>query len=193
VVLELAVIRAARIHQLRPLDELVGQVKKLGGDGSNRRKAGGTAQRATRATGPSAAPTVAEKPAGKGPTAHGDVWPRALAELEQTKKPLAIMLEKGACTREQSAVESGRARFIIELDSFSIQQAEKNRKLLEQALSKAHGAPCSVELRAGANSSGPAPKKEAEPKGEHIKKTIAMFNGRVVHTENQTDKESSDG
>ncbi len=195
VVLELAVIKAARIHQLRPLDELVGQVKKMGsgGAGGNRRKAGTTAQRTTRSAGPSPTPTVAESPPGQSASADGDVWTRALSELEQLNEPLAIMIQKGSCTLEQSAVGAGQARFIIELDSFGVQQAEQNRQLLEQALSKAHGGPCSVELRAGATSSGPPPKKEAEPKGEHIKKTIAMFNGRVVHTKNQTEEESRDG
>ncbi|MFW6158153.1 MAG: DNA polymerase III subunit gamma/tau [Planctomycetota bacterium] len=192
IVLELAVIKAAGIHQLRPLDELVGELegRGAGGRSSSGRRAGGSGrQRAQRPANSPKSATPTEEPA-----RTGDVWTDALAELARAKPPLATMLETGSCVPAEGAVPSGPARFIVELDPFGVQQAEQNKPLLEEALSKAHGATCTVELRAKANGRRrPSKRPAAQPKGEHIKKALAVFNGRVVHTQDQTGKEPSDG
>ncbi|MFO7900061.1 MAG: DNA polymerase III subunit gamma/tau [Planctomycetota bacterium] len=193
IVLELAVLKAAEIHQLRPLDELVSEVAGRGAggrSGSGRRAGGSGRQRAQR---PAKDPPKSATPPAE-PARTGDVWADALAELARAKPPLATMLKDGSCTPAEGAVPSGPARFIIELDPFGVQQAEQNKPLLEKALSKAHGSRCTVELRAAADGRRrPAKRPTAQPKGEHIKKALALFNGRVVHTQDQTGKEPSDG
>jgi len=182
VVLELALIKAAEVHNLRPLDEILAQLRGL--------ESGGSVPHGGGARKPRAPATPPPKPQAKPPAPRrtGDLWADALALLEQRKAPLATFMAGASFRPAAGPVVAGRAAYVIELDPVGVEQAKANRKLIESIVSEVSGSPCSVELRTSPplSQAAGAPRRkrgaDAEPKGEHVKKAMDLFNARVVAT-----------
>jgi len=169
VVLELAVVKAADAHQLRPLDEILSRLRLL--------QLGSVAGRSpVRTQGPSAEP--APSPASS-PKRTGDLWTDAVAVIEQQNPGLAAFVSSGTC---QPGPEDGT--HVVELGPVPLEHAERNKGLIEHAVSQVVGTPCSVQLRSITVDPQPAAKarrtRRAQPKGEHVKKLIDVFDARVV-------------
>ncbi len=183
VVLELALIKAAEVHELRPLDEILERLRALEPGGrtatAHSRPAAGTPE-------PQPKPATPARQAGHGPARTGNLWTDALAIIEQRKPPLAVFMAKASCRAADNPVTAGPARYIIELGPMEASHAKANKQLIESALSEVSGKQCLVELRNTSdaeNTPGPkAPPKRgpAEPKGGHIKKAMALFDARIV-------------
>ena len=184
VVLELALIKAAEVHNLRPLDEILAELRGLESGGSVP-QGGGTRKPQPPATSP---PKAEAKPSAPPPKRTGNLWADALALLEQRKAPLATFMAGASFRPAAGPVLAGRARYIIELDPIGVEQAKANQKLIESVVSEISGNACSVELHTSSVASQPAgapkpPRRiDAEPKGEHVRKAMDLFNARVVAT-----------
>ncbi len=203
IVLELALIKAADVHELRPLDEVLARLRSLeaggargGGAGGSRPDAPATRRAAdapnasaTARTGKSPqAASQAERPeeAGPRPAATGDLWTDALALIERAKPPLAHFL--GEATLRPSGEPGADGSYILELDRVAFEQAKANLELIQSAIGEITGKVCRVELRTpAAESTGTAPQPAsqpaaAQPKGEHVKKAMGIFGARVIAT-----------
>ncbi|MFH1731612.1 MAG: DNA polymerase III subunit gamma/tau, partial [Planctomycetota bacterium] len=184
IVLELALIKAAGIHELRPLDEILSRLRalELGGRGGGGRTPAPPPKAETRRSKP-AAPPVEAAPAPPPPT--GDLWADAAAIVEQKNHGLAAFMADGVFRAADGPVEAGEAKFIIELDPIAAGPLEKNKGLIEKALSKVSGKKCLIELRSGSGAAGAKKRSDSarqEPKGAHVKKAMGLFNARVVAT-----------
>jgi len=183
VVLELALIKAADVHELRSLDEILARLRAL--------------QSGTGGGSPPAAPTPKKeaKPAGKvsPPPRTGDLWADALAVIEQERTSLAAFMAGATFRPAGEPVGAGPARFVIELDPVAAGQARAHKDLIEGALSEVKGGKCVIELRtisAGSKPGRPsaaAGDAEPEPKGAHVKKAMGLFDARIVATNENTD------
>jgi len=188
VVLELALIKAAEVHQLRPLDEILSRLRALQSGG--RPAAGAGANPAGRPAPPAAAPTPASEAPTPPPAAPlaptGNLWTDALAVIEREKAPLATFLGDAALRTED--IPGGGAGYVVELDPVGMEQAESNRELIERALSRVSGTDCRVQFRAAAArpaagaAPAPRPGRAAKPKGEHVRKAIDLLNAKIVAT-----------
>jgi len=184
IVLELALIKAADIHELRPLDEILSRLRalELGGRGGGGRTPAPPPKTETRRPKP-AAPPVEAAPAPPPPT--GDLWADATAVIEQENHGLAAFMSDGVFRAADEPVEAGEAKFIVELDPIAAGPLEKNKGLIEKALSKVSGKKCLIEFRSGSGAAGAKKKSGSarqEPKGAHVKKAMGLFNARVVAT-----------
>ncbi len=184
VVLELALIKAAEVHKLRSLDEILAQLRGLESGGSVP-QGGGARKPRPPATSP---PKAEAKPPAPPPKRTGNLWADALALLEQRKAPLATFMAGASFRPAAGPVLAGRATYIIELDPIGVEQAKANQKLIESVVSEVSGNACSVELHTSSVASQPAgapkpPRRiDAQPKGKHVKKAMDLFNARVVAT-----------
>ena len=182
VVLELALIKAADVHELRSLDEILARLRALQ-PGSG----GGTPSAPT--------PRKETKLAGKAspPPRTGDLWADALAIIEREKTSLAAFMAKAKFTPAGEPVGSGPATYVIELDPVVAGQARANKDLIEGALSEVNGRKCVIELRTISASTKPGGSNAAagdaapEPKGAHVKKAMGLFDARIVATNENSD------
>ena len=182
VVLELALIKAADVHELRSLDEILARLRAL------QPGSGG---------GPPAAspPKKQAKPAARAaaPAHTGDLWTDALAIIEREKTSLAAFMAEAKFTPAGEPVGSGPATYVIELDPVVAGQARANKDLIEGALSEVNGRKCVIELRTISASTKPGGSNAAagdaapEPKGAHVKKAMGLFDARIVATNENSD------
>ena len=178
VVLELALIKAAEVHDLRPLDEILARLEAL-------ESGGGGGPPGACAPAPEARPVGETTPA---PAQTGDLWADTLAAVEQEKASLAAFMAQASFRVADEPVTAGRAKYVIELDPMSADHVKKNKELIESTLSKISGKACLVELRTAAGAAKPAasapppPRAPTEPKGGHVRKAMGLFNARVVAT-----------
>jgi len=179
VVLELALIKAAEVHELRPLDEILARLRAL--------ELGGRSGGRGPAPSPRAAGRVAESPApplkaapGAPPT--GDLWADAVTLVESEHHGLAAFLDGGVFHAADEPVVAGKASYVIELDPIAATQLEKSKDVIERALSKVSGRACVIELRTGSQQARGRTPAAGEPKGAHVKKAMGLLNARVVAT-----------
>jgi len=182
VVLELALIKAADAHELRPLGEVLERLEAIESGGSGGRPAGPPPSPRARAAGPKAAPQAAPPPA-----RTGDLWTDALALVEQKKPPLLAFMKNASFRITDEPAAAGPARCVIELGKMEADHVRTSKKLIESALSEVSGKPCVVELRAVTSSDRPPAAKApaaapAEPKSPHVRKAMDLFDARVVAT-----------
>ena len=187
IVLELSLIKAADVHDLRPLDEILARLRALelsGGRGGSGRAAAAPEKR-SKATPRPEPPTSASAP----PTPTGDLWADATAIIERENHGLAVFMGAGTFQAADGPGAAGRPTYIVELDPIAAGQLEKNRELIENALSKVSGRECLVELRSASAGTGTRqPKASAhDPKGKHVKNAMDVFNARVVATNGAPD------
>ena len=186
IVLELALIKAADVHDLRPLDEILARLRalELGGSRGGKVQAASSEKQSKPASRPEPQTQASAAPA---PT--GDLWADATAVIEQENHGLAVFMSAGAFQAADAPVGAGRAKYIVELDPIAAGQLEKNKELIEKALSKVSGRECLVELRAAsAETTARQPKTSAhDPKGKHVKNAMDVFNARVVATNSAPD------
>jgi len=187
IVLELALIKAADVYDLRPLDEILARLRALelgGSRGGGGRPAAPSEKQSKPASRPEPRTQASAAPA---PT--GDLWADATAIIEQENHGLAAFMGAGAFQAADGPVAAGRASYIVELDPVAAGQLEKNKELIEKALSKVSGRECLVELRsASAGTAARQPKASAhEPKGKYVKNAMDVFNARVVATNSAPD------
>ena len=104
--------------------------------------------------------------------------------IEQQKAPLAMFMSEASFYAADEPVVAGRAKYVIELDPIAATQVEKNKKLIEGALSEVSGGPCLVELRKVSRAATPQKKADdgvaTGPKGGHVKKAMGVFKARIV-------------
>ncbi len=206
IVLELALIKAAEIHELRPLDEVLAELRalRLGeagsrGGGPTGTQAGHSPKKEAMPVAPAPKPV---EPAGKSeapavkpeaaPARTGNLWADALAVVEHKKPSLAAFMSEASFRAASEPVSVGRTGYVIELGRMEADHARANKELIESALSEVSGGACIVEIRTSAASGGtgetaaPARLSEAPaaPKGGHVKKAMGLFKARVVATAN---------
>jgi len=179
IVLELALIKASESADIRPLEEIMRRLNQLERGGG---RAGGAIELAPerQARTRSQEPEPAEFNPAPPPEKTGDTWHDALNLIAQRKQGLAHLISDCSFRIEASG---SRARFIIEADRLAKVQAEANKPMLEQALIEASGMPGSLEIIERVREA-PAQKPASlfEPKGQHVKKAVDMFGGRIVDT-----------
>jgi len=188
IVLELSLIKAADVHDLRPLDEILSRLRALELSGPR----GGTGRPANPPPEAQSKPAQSSEPtasAGAPLQRTGNLWADATAVVEQENHGLAAFMSDGTFHVADEPVAAGRAKYIVDLDPIAAGQLEKNKSLIEQALSKVSGQECLVELRSTSAGAGARkPKTSAhDPKGQHVKKAMGLFNARVVATNGAPD------
>ncbi len=188
IVLELALIKAADVHDLRPLDEILARLRALELSG-NRGGSGRPAAAPEKQSRPASRPAPETQTSGPAPTPTGDLWADATALIERKNHGLAVFMSAGAFKTAGEPATAGQARYIVELDPLAVGQLEKNKGLIEKALSKVSGRECLVELRSasvGSRARQPEPSAH-DPKGKHVKNAMDVFNARVVATNGAPD------
>jgi DNA polymerase-3 subunit gamma/tau len=177
VVLELALIQAADVHDLRPLGEILSRLRAL--------EAGRGVRQSARPAPPARSQSAPAAHAPGPPARTGDLWADALALVEQQKAPLAHFIAGATCRPAPESVGTGPAKYILDLGPIAINQARANKNLIENALTTVNGGPCVIELRPASNAKAAPPEPSehaAEPKGEHIQKAMDLLGARVVAT-----------
>jgi DNA polymerase III subunit gamma/tau len=180
IVLELALIKAAEVHDLRPLDEILAQLNRLEASGGARSAETVRAPAASYSAEP--APARSESRPSVAPAPTGNLWADVLAVIEQQKAPLAHFLEAAELQ------PSGPGRYTLLVAPVGLDQVAKNQALIEAAISERSGTPSQIEIRSASKRERPASSRkgvertEAKPKGEHVKKALDMLGGRIVAT-----------
>jgi DNA polymerase III subunit gamma/tau len=188
IVLELSLIKAAEIQDLRPLDEILTRLRQLEVGGRSAGTVSAPAARYSSAPPSPAPPSRAPSPAAPShqsapPAMTGNLWADVLAIIEQEKPPLVHFLEAAKLQ------PSGESTFILQIPPVGLVPVTKNKQLIETVISKVLGKPSVIEVRPGANGGAkPAPSREvaggtaAKPKGKHVKKALDLLGGRIVAT-----------
>jgi DNA polymerase-3 subunit gamma/tau len=202
IVLELALIRAAEVHQLKALDEILGRLRALELRGAPAGAAAPATNRAappgrgrTQPSGPlfqSGSGAAAEsEPSAPPPKSPAELWERAHARIEQTRPALATFL-KGAEFRPIGGSEE-LPEYVLISDPMGAAQAKEHVAELIEVLTAEGGRPCSLAIRAdnGKTNVGDA-KQSAEKVREsaRVKKVREYLQGRIVGTRKLNAEES---
>ena len=204
IVLELALIKMAEAHGMRPVSELIERLTALeehlaSGAASAPAKASHRPEppaavresrpqsyETSRGERPAAsdepAPAMRPKqPATPPPAAEGgSLWERVLAVVRQRRSYVAVMLHSA----HMEDIKKGMAVIVYPAgrEGFLAQsETAENRKVIEEALAEVTGKPVTVQFRLGdAPAAGAqAPDGKAE-QDEMVKETLRRFNGRIV-------------
>jgi DNA polymerase-3 subunit gamma/tau len=212
VVLELALIRAAEVHQLKALDEILARLRALelrgvparggapggAGAGASRSAPNAAGRRSASSSSSRPAPAAAEpepEPSGPPPKTPDELWQRALARIERSRAPLATFLH-GAEFRHVGGTDD-RPEYVLVTDPLGAAQATDHQDEIVAALTAAGGTPCSLIVRAdeGAGASRRTKRAAAKEGSEsaesaRVKKVREYLQGRIVGTRKVNAEES---
>ena len=192
---EVGLIKACSLAPLRPLGEVLGQMKELeaklaAGQGSPATPAFKVSERPATYTPKTAAPAATLRPAASGGGGGGhDVWGRIMGALKAKKPGLASFLA------HSSLEEFTDTDLVIGVkgSSFQIEQVEKreNRTLIEQIAGEIVNRTVQVKIRPiaedakpSAKSKAPA-KKKPEEQDPLVQDALRIFGGEVIEPDQQ--------
>jgi DNA polymerase-3 subunit gamma/tau len=190
--LEVGLVKACSLAPLRPLGEVLEQMRTLEarlGTGSQNEGSRSEAVR-ERTSRYAASHPVPAADARSGPSAgRGDPWGKILGALKQRKPNL------GSALQNSRVVESTNEALVIGIkgSSFQVELADKkeSREMIEQLAAEVLGKRVQITFRLLADDTKPATKSAAPKKtssGEQdpvVLDALSIFNGKIVDPESQ--------
>ncbi len=197
--LEIGLIKACSLTPLRPLEDVLAEIKEMAARiGGERTPAGNPAAVSDCTSVYGAAPEREQKraPAVSLPAGPGDdVWERMMTALRSKKPSLASFLAASRPVR----ITDREIVVAVKGSTFQIEQIEKpeNRDVIEKIISEILGGSVKLRIQAAAAEAPPAPKKKEPVKKRPaeqdtlVQDALRIFGGTVVEQDGP-EEEGSD-
>lgn len=191
IVIEMSLIKAAEVHDLRPLEEILRELRQIEAQKNKAGQGGGQVSprpsapqseshpRQTQFFRPATGAQQADESPKPAPVKKtGDVWQDAMELIQHRRKGLADFLASVTAVEREIA---GGITFVITADKFTVAQIRPGKKVIEEAISEVSGKHAVVELVEQAAAPQPQAAKTAEePTSENVQKAAKFFGAKVV-------------